>query len=189
MKIASIGAGLVAGAITCLCAGLPANAASASTKLFLENATPNVDFLDRSSRMALTNSKNTRLRAFALSEAAEQTKAANAIYDWTKASPPVAVASADSGQVLTGRSAAVDGQTAQLVDNRLPLGQEDLDGLEGLNGKEFDDTYKAKQSDALNQMKTDYQDYVVKGDDPALKAIAARELPNIERRLTLLRKL
>jgi predicted outer membrane protein len=72
------------------------------------------------------------------------------------------------------------------ADTRLPRGQEDLDSLEGLEGKAFDADYKDKQKDALQQVETDYSDYVAKGNDPTLLAIAKRELPLVRKRLAAL---
>ncbi len=76
-----------------------------------------------------------------------------------------------------------------MVDQRLHMGQEDLARLEGLEAAEVDDLYKTKQLDALTQIETAYQTYLMKGDDPALKAMAARELPKLKHRLVLHGKL
>ena len=159
-------------------ASSPASAASPATRAFLENATQNVDFLDRSSRFALTNSKSARVHEFAFDQAREQTLAANAIDAYTEAVPDA---------LQTGRSVAIDAPAT--ADNRLPLGQEDLNSLEGLTGPEFDSEYKLKQAEALRQVVTDYQAYIAQGDDPALLALASGELPKVERRLALLGKI
>ena len=188
-----------------LAGALPAQAASAVTKAFLDNLTPNVDFLDRSSRFAVKNSKSIRLRAFAFSEAREQTLAADAFYDWMQADAKPVMASADrdvSRKRLDGKDLdrSATGSTKPLgapaskreqpvVDDRLARGQEDLDSMEGLEGPAFDAEYKEKQLDALQQIEADYRDYAVKGDDPALKTLAARELPKIQRRLAEIGKL
>ena len=165
---------LVAGAAGSACA------ASASTDAFLANVTANVDFLDRSSRMALDNSKSLKVKDFARGQAKDQMLAANAIYDVTSKYP--------AEPLQTGRSVAVGGQPTPVVDNRLPLGQEDLDSIEGLNGIEFDEAFRAKQRDALLQVKTDYETYLATGDDAALKVIAARELPKVTRQIAALSK-
>ena len=190
-----------------LAAALPVQAASSVTKAFLDNLIPNIDFLDRSSRFALKNSKSARILAFAFGEAREQTLAANAVYDWTLAGASEMVASADQDArraTLEGkdldRSATGSTRPQALpivatkreqptIDDRLPRGQEDLDSMEGLDGPAFDAEYKEKQLDALQQVQADYRDYVVKGDDPTLKRLAARELPKIERRLADIGKL
>ena len=191
MKIAKLGTVLVTGTIAFAGCNVPAFAASPVTKVFLENLLPNVDFLDRSSRFALVNSKNARVHEFAFNEAKEQTLAANALDEWSQGSKVASLtsAAATDGELLTGRSVAIDGQSAARIDDRLPRGQEDLNSLEGLNGSEFDDEYRSKQLDALKQIETDYRDYIAKGDDPVLLGIASRELPKVRRRLALLGKI
>ncbi len=166
---------------------VPVNAASPMTSVFMDNALPNVDFLDRSSRMALDHTKNARVREFAHSEAVEQTNAVDALYDWSQGERRVAQQNGDG--VITGRSVAVAGEAAQAADMRLPSGQEDLDRLDGVADGEFDALYKEKQKDALQQIETDYQAYIARGDDPLLLGIANQELPKVRRRLAVLEKL
>ncbi len=189
MIFAKLGAAFVAGAISFAAFHSAALAASPATDVFLANLAPNVDFLDQSSRFALTNSKNARVHDFALVQAREQTLAANAIDEWRQGnaagSQPGRQASGD-GPLLTGRSAAVEGRSAAVADQRMPMGQEDLDSLEGLSGGDFDEQYRVKQRDALRQVEADYQDYIARGDDPMLLALASRELPKVRQRLMLL---
>ena len=190
-----------------LASALPVQAASAVTKAFLDNLAPNIDFLDRSSRFALKNSKSTRLRAFAFSEAREQTLAANSFYDWTLADARslVASASGDAGGKGLDRKDLDRSATGSInppaspkliakreqpnADDRLPRGQEDLDSIEGLEGPAFDAEYKERQVDALQQIEADYKDYAANGDDPALKKLAARELAKVKPRLAQIREL
>ena len=188
MNMIKLSAALVVGGLSLAAIQTPAFAASAMTNVFLNNALPNVDFLDRSSRFALTNSKSARVKDYAHAEAANQTRAANAFDDWVSADTRPQVAAVEA-PLQTGRSVAIDGQTAPTVDNRLPMGQEDLDSIEGLNGQEFDDQYKAKQLTALSQLETDYADYIAKGDDPVLLGVAGRELPKVRKQMAELRKL
>lgn len=189
MNARKLGALLIAGILLPVCAGGVASAASVQTRMFMDNVTPNVDFLDRSSRMALDKSKDARIKEFARSEAILQTNAANAFYDFSQGAGRIDVASASTGDgLISGRSAAVTGQVAT-IDNRLPMGQEDLDSLEGLAGKSFDEDYKTKQLNALMQIETDYTDYIAKGDDPVLLGIANRELPKVQHQISTLRKL
>lgn len=174
-----------------------ASAASPRTRDFFANLVPNVDFLDRSSRFALQNSKNARLKEFARSEAREQTLAANAIDEWKEGDQPAppALSAKNLDRTPTGstRQRGVPAPTAPvaqpIVDDRLPMGQEDLDRLEGLEGPEFDAVYKEKQRDALGQVVQDYEAYIEDGDVAALKALAIRELPRIRRRQAQLAKL
>ena len=70
----------LAAAIT-VSSGVVAFAGTMQTRATLENATANVDFLDRSSRLALDHSDNARVRTYARGVASEQTLAANALYD------------------------------------------------------------------------------------------------------------
>jgi predicted outer membrane protein len=206
LKISSL---MMTGALLLAAAQGPAHAASVATNLFLNNLVPNVDFLDRASRFALENSKDARLRAFAHDEAAEQTNAANAVDDWITAdkaamvatTAPATMAPATTAPALnaeglaTGRSVAIDRPAPKAAaaplptDPRLAMGQEDLDSLEGLEGKDFDTEYKRKQRDALGQIETDYRTYLSQGDDPALLSIAKSELPKIEKRIAELGKL
>ena len=191
MNIARLGAVFITGVVVVIGLHTPASAASPVTRAFLDNLLPNVDFLDRSSRFALTNSMNARVHEFAFNEAKEQTLAANVLDEWSQGNKVASVtpASVDGDRLITGRSVAVEGQTATPVDERLPHGQEDLNSLEGLSGSAFDEEYRAKQLDALRQVQSDYQDYIAKGDDPVLLGIASRELPKVRRRLALLGKI
>ena len=175
MTIAKLSAALVAGTLCFAASNVAASAASPATAAFLANVAQNVDFLDRSSRFALTNSKTARLHAFAFSEAREQTLAANALDAYMDTAKDA---------LLTGRSAAVEGG-----DLRMPLGQEELNSLEGLTGAAFDAEYKAKQVDALRQVVSDYEGYIARGDDATLLGIARRELPKAKHRLDLLGKI
>lgn len=156
-----------------------AQAASPATEAFLANVTPNVDFLDRSSRMALENSGSLRLKDFARGQATSQTMAANALFD--------ATTKLADAPVQTGRS--VSTASVAPVDARLPLGQEDLDSIEGLKGVEFDEAFRAKQRSALMQVQTDYETYLATGDDVALKAIAEKALPDVKRKIAALSKI
>lgn len=188
MSIAKFGAVIITGVMLMVGAHAPAFAASIATNVLLNNIVPNVDFLDRSSRMATANSKNPRVKAYALGTAKEQTLAANAVDAWIEADKrPVVADASDTAPIVTGRSAAVEGP--QAADMRLPMGQEDLDRIEGLEGKDFDDLYKAKQLDALTQVQQSYEDYLARGDDPVLRKVAAKELPRIKQRLAMLKKL
>ena len=166
----------------------PAHAAQAAmspmTQMFLDNVVPNVDFLDRASRIAILDSKSAKVRDFAKGTATDATNTANAIYDWSKADGTTSVAS-NEAPLQTGRSVAVQ----QAPDLRLPRGQEDIDALYGADAKEFDAQYKKAQIDALTQVQTDYTDYIAKGDDPALKALATKELPKITKRLAAAQKI
>jgi predicted outer membrane protein len=198
--------------VVAVAASLPAHAASKTTAAFLANAVPNLDFLDRASRLALTVTKSRSLRAFARDMAREQTLAANAVFDWTQAAESPMVASVSAGAKTSTQTPGPDAAREDLdtsatgsvridgakripktldpaQDDRLPRGQEDLDSLEGLDGRAFDTEYKDKMSDALRQLEADYTDFLAAGDTAALQVIAARELPIVQRRLAQLGKL
>ena len=157
-------------------------ATSPVTARFLDNVTPNVDFLDRSSRIAILDTKDTKLRDYAKATATDATNTANALYDWSQAGK---TGNGAEAPLQTGRSAAVD----QVPDNRLPRGQEDIDALYGSEGVEFSTQYRQAQIDALTQVQADYQDYIAHGDDPTLKALAVRELPKVTKRLAAAQKI
>ncbi len=116
-------------ASTCLLlAGASAMAASPQTEAFVTNARPNVNFLDRSSRLALDKGIP-QLRAFAHREAEEQTIAANAFVAWVEThtgrgeaaalgGAGVAVVTAPVGSVLSDAGAGV----AQVLSPLGPVG-------------------------------------------------------------------
>lgn len=180
----SLGAALVAAAFSFATA--PASAASLMTDAFLTNANQNIDFLDRSSRLALDNSENGKVKSFAHDEARDQTLTANAIDDWI---------TADLGAqgVKTGRSVAIDAsaspETKKIAAMSPTVGQEDIDNLEGLKGKDFDSIYRDRQATALAQLQDLYTAYAAHGDDPKLVAISKRELPKIKRAIVELGRL
>ena len=125
-----------AAAVAFVSASASAYAASAATSAFVANVRPNVDFLDRSSRMALDKTLNPVVRSYAHSQAMEQTVAANSLVAWTQTNtvagqadalgstivPPLApiggivtapldIAAGVTGDVdrlATGRSVAID---------------------------------------------------------------------------------
>ena len=181
----TLGAALVAAALSL--AAAPASAASLMTDAFLTNANQNIDFLDRSSRFALDNSENGKLKSYAHDEARDQTLTANAIDAWITTD-----LGAQCG-VATGRSVAIDASaspdTKRIAAMSPTVGQEDLDNLEGLKGKDFDGIYKARQTVALVQLQDLYTAYAAYGDDPKLVAMAKRELPIIKRSIMELGRL
>ncbi len=189
MKFAKLAAVFMTGALSVAAICLPAHAASPVTRFFMSNVAANLDFLEKSSRLALTRSNSAQVRAFAGSEAEEQAIAANAIDLWAGASktPFIVVASAEP-PMQTGRSVAV-AEEQVMPDTRVPLGRANLDRLQSLSGTGFDNLYWQQQFDALKQVETDYVSYAADGDDPVLRSIAERELPKIERRIEALSKL
>ena len=223
---------LATGSLLLAGASAPAVAASMASEAFVANVRPNVDFLDKSSRMALDRSSNPRIRTFAHSEAKDETITANSLVAWSQthtpageavalglqpatpgplspvadlATAPLTVAGAVTtdvtngvGDVLTGRSVAIDSPFVPLTVRRtpdpayaasLPSDRDDLARLAGMSGRAFDALYLSTQSDALHQLATLYRGYIRQGDDPALQAIATREMPKINARIAALRRL
>ena len=68
--------------------------------------------------------------------------------------------------------ASASPETKKIAAMSPTVGQEDLDNLEGLKGKDFDAVYKARQAAALGQLQDLYTAYAANGDDPKLVAIA-----------------
>ncbi len=92
----------------------------------------------------------------------------------------------------------IDGPLAPLTVARTPdpsiartlaAEREDLSRLASMNGRAFNALYLSTQSDALRQLATLYRDDLRNGDDPALRAIATRELPKKNSRIAELRRL
>ena len=185
----ALGAALVAAAFS-LAAPITASAASLMTDAFLTNANQDIDFLDRASRFALANSKSSKVKSFAHDQARDQTLTANRIGDWIQADLGP---QAGGDKMATGRSVAVDGSASPIAHKMAamtpPAGQEDLDSLEGLTGKDFDDVYKPREQATLEQLRDLYTAYAVSGDDASLVAIANSELPKIKRQIVELGRL
>lgn len=104
--------------------------------------------------------------------------------------------------LVTGRSVAIDRPLtvtpgARNVDrdaptlggSLLPANAKDLSRLRSMSGREFDALYRSTQLDSLRQLSVLYRDYDANGDDPALRALAHRELPRVNARIVALRKL
>ncbi len=109
-----------------------------------------------------------------------------------------ASAATAAGDVVTGRSVALApltvtpaaiGSAPTVGSALLPAENDDLDRLRLMDGARFNALYKSTQLDALRQLATLYSDYRINGDDPALRAIAVRELPKINARIAELRRL
>lgn len=206
MNIAKIAAVLATGFVSAVCLQAPAHAASPMTETFLANVGENAAFLEGASRIAADRAASAGIRDFARSEVPEASALGIALADATPPTPEAADA------LLTGRSVALDGpptaedpdkadlQQAQVDDaarrtaasqaasGRAPLGQTEIVELHALHGAAFDALYRDTQRDALRQVESDYRDYIAHGDDPALVALAKRELPNLMKRLATLTK-
>ncbi len=170
----------------------PAFAASPISNAFVANVKANVDFLAKSAELARTHATTAGARAFAKDEAADATRSDVALTAALPTDGHTQLAAADTDALMTGRSVAIDAPTgglAKAANGRSPMGEKELASLAKLSGKKFDNALWLKQLDALSQLRADYQAYADDGDDPALGALAERELPKIEARLKALTKI
>lgn len=173
---------------------LAAPVASPITKALVANVKTNLDFLDQSAALASTRARKADMRTFARNErsdASEMTASLQAALPVSADAEVAMLAPRDADALMTGRSVAVDvppGGPAQAANGRAPMGEADLAQLGKLSGKAFDDAFWLKTLDALSQLRADYQAYLDDGDDPALVALAKRQLPAVERRLAALAK-
>lgn len=102
-----------------------------------------------------------------------------------------------AGAVESGRSVAIDAAPPLTVTRgpavgageMLPSHQENMERLEQLDGLAFDRLYRSTQLDSLHQLQTLYRSYIQNGDDLALRGLAVRELPKINRRIAELRRI
>ena len=173
-------------------AGSPAFAASPMSNAFVANVKANLDFLAKAGDLGRTRAGTEGAKAFAEAEAADAARSDVALAEAMPSSGTTKLASADSDVLMTGRSVAIDvpvGGMPKAANGRSPLGDKDLAALAKLSGKKFDDALWLKQLDALSQLRADYQAYADDGDDPALGALAERELPKVEARLRALTKI
>ena len=173
-------------------AGTPAVAASPMSNAFVANVKANLAFLAKSSDLGRKHASTAGAKAFAAAQAADAARSDVALSAAMPAGETTKLASADTDVLMTGRSVAIDapvGGMPKAANGRSPLGDKDVAALAKLSGKKFDDALWLKQLDALSQLRVDYQAYADDGDDPALGALAERELPKIEARLRALTKI
>ena len=183
---------LAAVALALAFAGTPAFAVSPMSNAFVANVKANLDFLAKSSALGRSRATTPAARAFAAAQASDAARSDIALEDALPNGGSTKLASADADVLMTGRSVAIDvptGGIAKAANGRAPLGEKDFAALAKLSGKKFDDALWLKQLDALSQLRADYQAYADDGDDPALGALADRELPKIEARLKALTKI
>ena len=178
------------------------SSASQLTDAFVANAKPNVDFLDKSSRLALERSPSRSVKAYAKNVAARETIVDNTIVAWWQSNTPAGASAAlgnppqadrdtlvrvagdmsklVDGSLLTGRSVAVERLDPVVVpapkSPLLPSQEADFETLKTLSGKRFDAFYKLSQRNALRQLVALYRDYASQGDDPALRSLSTLQL-------------
>ena len=170
-------------------ATLPAHATTSSiTDAFVAATTPAYEVLRRSDALAETEGASPRLRRFARRDSAEQAAATDELIAWEQAERR-----ADRAAALTP---TIDGLGPLLYPFNSVVfpfqvhGHVETDAyratlaqLSALNGPDLDALYVARQSSTLRRLIEVYIDYIKNGDDPELRALSVRNLPQVRRLL------
>ncbi len=164
----------------------PAPSGSSPSELmahFVASTIPTANFLATASRLAISNSHNTKIQKFAEALAKDQTTVANSLAAWVNVNGPVVnLRSPYTGQIGPG--------AARLsAPNLLPAQVSNLKRLSASQGSGFDKLFVSTQMEALVQLQILYRDFLQNGTDPGLRAIATRELPKLEQTISELDKL
>ena len=164
----------------------PAPSGSSPSELmthFVAGTIPTANFLATASRLAISNSHNTKIQKFAEALAKDQTTVANSLAAWVNVNGPVvSLRSPYTGQIGPG--------AARLrAPNLLPSQVSNLKRLSASQGSSFDKLFVSTQMEALVQLQILYRDFLQNGTDPGLGAIATRELPKLEQTISELDKL
>jgi len=164
----------------------PAPSGSSPSELmahFVASTIPTANFLATASRLAISNSHNTKVQKFAEALAKDQTTVANSLAAWVNVNGPVVnLRSPYTGQIGPG--------AARLsAPNLLPAQVSNLKRLSASQGSSFDKLFVSTQMEALVQLQILYRDFLQNGTDPGLRAIATRELPKLEQTISALDKL
>lgn len=164
----------------------PAPSGSSLSELmaqFVASTIPTANFLATASRLAISNSHNTKIQKFAEALAKDQTAVANSLAAWVNVNGPVvSLRSPYTGQIGPG--------AARLrAPNLLPSQVSNLKRLSASQGSSFDKLFVSTQMEALVQFQILYRDFLQNGTDPGLRAIATRELPKLEQTISALDKL
>ena len=164
----------------------PAPSGSSPSELmahFVASTIPTANFLATASRLAISNSHNTKIQKFAEALAKDQNTVANSLAAWVNVNGPVVnLRSPYTGQIGPG--------AARLsAPNLLPAQVSNLKRLSASQGSSFDKLFVSTQMEALVQLQILYRDFLQNGTDPGLRAIATRELPKLEQTISELDKL
>jgi len=167
-------------------AASPAPSGSSPSELmahFVASTIPTANFLATASRLAISNSHNTKVQKFAEALAKDQPTVANSLAAWVNVNGPVVnLRSPYTGQIGPG--------AARLsAPNLLPAQVSNLKRLSASQGSSFDKLFVSTQMEALVQLQILYRDFLQNGTDPGLRAIATRELPKLEQTISELDKL
>ncbi|MGH6811398.1 MAG: DUF4142 domain-containing protein [Methylocella sp.] len=151
------------------------------TARFVASAIPNANFIAAASRMASARSRSGKLRDLAGELGKDQAIVANSLAGWVNVNGPVVTRRSP----YTGR---IGSGTAKLnAPQLLPSQVSDLRRLSASRGRGFDSLYVSVTKEALAQLQTLYREFAAQsGTDPGLQAIAVRELPKIEQRISAL---
>jgi len=148
---------------------------------FITQALPSVNFVNSASRLAIGKASSAKIRNFAQQISDEQALVARSLAGFiNKVGPIVTARSAYGG--ATAKSGIVSAGPPLL-----PAQVDELRRLSAAQGRKFDALYISTQMDALQQLAAIYNDFITKGDDPSLHAIAARELPKVQDRISALK--
>ncbi len=158
----------------------PSSSSKAAIEHFVATAAPTAYFLATASRLALSNSRNSKIQKFAETMAKDQTEVANSLEGWVNVNSAVVT----SRSPYTGR---IGRDTAKLSSpNLLPSQVSDLHRLSPLQGKDFDTAYVSTVMSVLVQLENLYSDYSKNGTEPGLLAIASRQSPKLEQAISTL---
>ncbi len=174
---------------------LPAAAEEITPAQYVANVRQHVAFLDQASKLAADRASHDKLRSFAKAQAEEQEAVSKDLQVWEAGQPtggltsPMAVASTEDGglattsdTLITGRSAAIDQKDDTGVLMASP-GVVVMPQLSNLKGESFDELYETTQATSLKELQGLYEAYSMTGNDPALRALALRELPRVKQRI------
>jgi predicted outer membrane protein len=151
------------------------------TEHFVATALPAANFISHASRMASTNSQNKKLRELAEELAKSQNAVAVSLAGWVNVSSSVVTRrSPYTGKIGNGAAARLSAPAL------LPAQVRNLQRLSAARGPSFDSLYISTVKEALDQLQTLYKGYDQPSLDPGLKAIADRELPEVEKTINAL---
>ena len=124
---------VIAGVVAATCLGATPSFASQLTDAFFANAKPNVDFLDKTSRLALERSPSRRVKAYAQDVAARETIVANSLVAVWQSTTPAGASAAlgmqaseadrDPLEPLGKVAGNLAGSVTRLVDGSLLTGR------------------------------------------------------------------
>jgi predicted outer membrane protein len=164
----------------------PSPSGSSSSELmshFVASAIPTANFIATASRLAISNSRSSKIQKVAETLAKDQTAVGNSLAAWVNVNGPVVTLRSP----YTGKIGP--GAPRLSAPNLLPSQVSDLKRLSASQGSSFDALFISTEMGALVQLQTLYRDFIQNGTDPGLLAIATRELPKVEQAISTIDKL